>query len=469
MSILLTVLISESFKNVFSTFLLRHSLKKYKIARKIYIFLNKTHPYVIRICMKNFTFDSLKKKLNILADAAKYDASCSSSGGKRKRETGGMGNSEGMGICHSYTPDGRCVSLLKILLTNFCIYDCKFCINRITSDTPRARFKPEEVIWLTLEFYRRNYIEGLFLSSGIIGSSDQTMEELIAVARGLRVVHKFNGYIHLKVVAGASQELVEEAGLWADRVSANIEMPVQSDLDLLAPAKSLHETTTTMSQIALKAIENIEDKKKFKSTPKFAPAGQSTQMIVGATKSSDAKILNQAESLYGNFSLRRVYYSAYSPIPKADGVLPIDKPSLNRENRLYQADWLLRFYDFKASELTSSMEDNLDLDIDPKAAWALNNRAYYPVDVNTATRQMLLRVPGFGGVTVNRILRMRMYQKVRFIDLVKMNALINKAKYFITTHDFNNYSLQVDDENLKSQMIPDSERQTSFIELLKVG
>lgn len=334
----------------------------------------------------------LQSKLAILADAAKYDASCSSSGGKRKRDPNGMGNAEGMGICHSYTPDGRCISLLKILLTNFCIYDCKFCINRVSSEVQRAKFSPEEVIWLTLEFYRRNYIEGLFLSSGIIESSDSTMELLIRVAKGLRQTHKFNGYIHLKVVAGASQELIEEAGKWADRISANIEMPVQPDLDLLAPAKTIEAATVTMAQISDKVIETKEDSKKnFKSTPKFAPAGQTTQMIVGATQSPDAEILKTSENLYQKYSLRRVYYSAYSPIPHADALLPAEKPSLVRENRLYQADWLLRFYGFKAQELVNAQNPNLSLDVDPKTSWALINRGTFPVDVNTASKDLLLR------------------------------------------------------------------------------
>ncbi len=396
----------------------------------------------------------LQKKLAILADAAKYDASCSSSGGNRKRDPNGMGNAEGMGICHSYTPDGRCISLLKILLTNFCIYDCKFCINRISSDVQRARFTPEEVIWLTLEFYRRNYIEGLFLSSGIVDSSDATMELLIRVAKGLREVHKFNGYIHLKVVAGSSQELIEEAGKWADRISANIEMPQQGDLDLLAPAKTIKAATTAMNQISNKLIELKDTAKHIKSTPKFAPAGQTTQMIVGATASPDAKILTTAEDLYSQFSLRRVYYSAYSPIPNADALLPAEKPSLIRENRLYQADWLLRFYGFKAHELVTAAEPNLSLDIDPKTAWAINHRESFPVDVNTAPRNALLRIPGIGVGSVEKIMKLRHFHKITFLDLKKMNVTLARAKFFVITADHNPNVFLIDTENLKERLKP---------------
>lgn len=397
--------------------------------------------------------DTIKKKLEILADAAKYDASCSSSGSKRTRDKDGMGNVEGMGICHSYAPDGRCISLLKILMTNFCIYDCKYCINRVSSDVKRARFTPEEIVNLTLDFYRRNYIEGLFLSSGIISSSDTTMEQLIAVARSLRSEHKFNGYIHLKVVAGASQELILEAGKWADRISANIEMPVQADLNLLAPAKTIEAATTSMNQIADKVIETKEDSKKFvRSTPRFAPAGQTTQMIVGATPTSDAKILTASEGLYHSYSLKRVYYSAYSPIPHANVLLPQGEPVLVRENRLYQADWLLRFYKFNAAELTSAEEPNLPLDIDPKTAWALRHRSYFPVDVNKGTREQLLRIPGFGVRNVERILQMRPYRKISIIDLGKMHIPLKRAKYFVITSDHNPDAFLIDSESLKEKI-----------------
>ena len=400
------------------------------------------------------SLQTVQKKLAILADAAKYDASCSSSGAKRKRDPGGLGNSEGMGICHSYAPDGRCISLLKILLTNYCIYDCKFCINRVSSDVKRAKFTPEEVIWLTLEFYRRNYIEGLFLSSGIIESSDSTMALLIRVAKGLREKHKFNGYIHLKVVAGASQELIEEAGKWADRVSANIEMPVQTDLDLLAPAKSIDAVTKAMGQIADKVIEMKDSYKHIKSTPKFAPAGQTTQMIVGATPSADAEILKTSEKLYQKYSLRRVYYSAYSPIPNADALLPVQNPSLVRENRLYQADWLLRFYGFKSHELVNAENPNLSLDIDPKTSWALVHREAFPININTAAKASLLRIPGVGVKNVERILQLRKFHKITLLDLQKMHIVISRAKYFVITADHNPNIWLLDSESLKSRLKP---------------
>lgn len=405
---------------------------------------------------------AIQKKLAILADAAKYDASCSSSGGKRKRDPNGMGNSEGMGICHSYAPDGRCISLLKILLTNFCIYDCKFCINRVSSDVPRARFTPEEVIFLTLEFYRRNYIEGLFLSSGIVGSSDDTMELLIRVARELREKHRFNGYIHLKVVAGSSQELVEEAGLWADRVSANIEMPVQPDLDLLAPAKTILAATQSMQHVVDKLRQTHDEKSKFKNTPRFAPAGQSTQMVVGATASTDQQILTTAQGLYKSYQLRRVYYSAYSPIPHADAILPTQKPSLVRENRLYQADWLLRHYQFKAEEILTAAQPNLDLALDPKTSWAIAHREFFPVDINQASRGRLLRIPGLGVKNVERILQLRKHRRIRLQDLVKLNVMVSRAKYFVITADHNPAVWQLDAQNLRDRFVPGAEQLSLF-------
>lgn len=407
-------------------------------------------------------WDVLKSKLAILADAAKYDASCSSSGSQRKRENGGMGNVEGMGICHSYAPDGRCISLLKILMTNFCIFDCKYCVNRVSSDVKRARFTPEEIVQLTLEFYRRNYIEGLFLSSGIINSSDETMELLIQVAKSLRLEHKFQGYIHLKVVAGSSQELILKAGLWADRVSANIEMPVQEDLNVLAPAKTIKEATTSMDQIATRVEEAKEDQKKFFKAPRFAPAGQTTQMIVGATESTDSVILNQSQDLYKKYSLRRVYYSAYSPIPHADAFLPRGEPSLVRENRLYQADWLVRFYKFDATELTSTDAPNLPLDIDPKTAWALRNRHAFPVNVNTASREELLRVPGFGVKNVERILQMRPFRKITLLDIAKLRIPLKRAKYFIITQDHNPDVFLVDANDLKERIKPEDKQLSLF-------
>lgn len=403
------------------------------------------------------SLNGIKHKLSILADAAKYDASCSSSGGSRKRAEGGLGNSEGMGICHSYTPDGRCVSLLKILLTNFCIYDCKFCVNRSSNDIKRARFKPEEVVALTMELYRRNYIEGLFLSSGVIKNSDYTMEQLIKVARDLREIHKFNGYIHLKIVVGASRELIQKAGLWADRVSANIEMSTQEELDILAPGKTISQAQSAMSDVAEKTLEYKEDKKKFKSTPKFAPAGQSTQMVVGAIENSDRSILTRAENLYDAFSLRRVFYSAYTPIENSYGDLLATETPLLREHRLYQADWLLRFYGFKADELIKNTQ-NLSLEVDPKVAWALDNRSFFPLDINKASREQLLRVPGLGVRSVDKIIQLRRIQRLWMQDLIRMKIPLNKAKYFITVHDTNPDLSFLDTQNFDKLFKPKEEQ-----------
>lgn len=408
----------------------------------------------------------ITKKLEILADAAKYDASCASSGVKRKREAGGLGNANGMGICHSYTPDGRCVSLLKILLTNSCIYDCKFCVNRASSETPRAMMTPEEVAALTIEFYRRNYIEGLFLSSGIIISVDHTMELLIRSAKLLRQVHKFGGYIHLKVVPGASEELVLEAGQFADRVSANIELPEQKDLNLLAPAKTIVSATETMNKIKEKKLIYLDEYKKFKSVKKFAPGGQSTQMIVGATASTDSDILNRSESLYHKFDLKRVYYSAYSPIPHADAVLPHQPPVLQRENRLYQADWLLRFYGFKAEEIVNPQFPHLALDTDPKTSWALRHREFFPVDINKASREQLLRVPGIGVRNVERILKARMFKALTLEDLKRMRVVLSKAKFFIEAKTHNS-QVKLIDSLLLPKLIKSENVQLSLFEDVK--
>ena len=377
----------------------------------------------------------VRTKLEILADAAKYDASCASSGSKRAAAPGGIGNAEGMGICHSYTPDGRCVSLLKILLTNFCIFDCQYCVNRISSDTRRARFTPEEVVQLTLDFYKRNYIEGLFLSSGVLKSPDHTMEQMIEVARTLRQTHRFGGYIHLKAVAGASRALVEEAGLWADRLSANVELPTEGDLQKLAPEKSLGVIRATMGQMRDRITQAKAEQQDSPKAAKFAPAGQSTQMIVGATPSTDASILFTADSLYRDYKLVRVYYSAYSPIPHSDPRLPAKSPPLVREHRLYEADWLIRHYGFEARELTSASQPNLDLDRDPKLAWALRERQRFPVDVNRADRWQLLRVPGFGVRNVERMLRIRRHKRLTLDDLAKLRVPLLRTKPFVVTAD----------------------------------
>lgn len=391
----------------------------------------------------------LERKLAILADAAKYDASCASSGTTKRnsRSLGGIGSTTGTGICHSYTPDGRCVSLLKILLTNYCIYDCLYCINRVSSNIQRARFTPAEVVRLTLDFYRRNYIEGLFLSSGIIRNPDYTMEQVIQVARTLREEHSFRGYIHLKTIPEAAPALIEEAGRWADRISINIELPTPAALQTLAPEKNFAHTERVMSGIKNRIEEAKAERRVSHKAPAFAPAGQSTQMIVGATDASDATILRQASSLYARQKLRRVYYSAFSPIPDASSKLPLQAPPLVREHRLYQADWLVRFYGFAAHELTPESAPNLDLTIDPKLAWALRHRDLFPVDLNKAPRHLLLRVPGLGTKSVVRILQIRRWHRLRLEDLVRLHLPLKKLLPFVTTADENreNRALERDD------------------------
>ena len=384
----------------------------------------------------------LSEKLSILADAAKYDASCASSGAKgRKAARGGMGSTEGTGICHSYTPDGRCVSLLKILLTNYCIYDCSYCINRRSSGTRRARFTPDEDVRLTLDFYRRNYIEGLFLSSGVIRDADNTMEELIAVAKTLRLAHGFAGYIHLKTIPNAAPELLREAGRWADRLSINVELPRQKDLDALAPEKELVQITRAMGTVRDGIAEAKEDRARATASPTreppaFSPAGQATQIIVGATDATDAVLLETSASLYSEQQLRRVYYSAFSPIPDASSLLPPTAPPLLREHRLYQADWLMRFYGFGADELTTVARPNLELDFDPKMAWALRNRERFPVDVNVASKDELLRIPGVGVRSVKRMLSARRWRRLRLDDLVRLKVALSRARPFITAADY---------------------------------
>ena len=376
---------------------------------------------------------TLKRKLAILADAAKYDASCASSGSTRGSDNKqGLGSTANMGICHSFTPDGRCISLLKILLTNFCIFDCAYCVNRSSSNVERARFTADEVIFLTLEFYRRNYIEGLFLSSGIIRSADATMEELVKIARDLRLKHNFAGYIHLKTIPDASPLLIEEAGLYADRLSVNVELPTEKSIQQLAPQKQV----TTIRQAMANVRVHIEDAKdrtlQSKLQKKFAPAGQSTQMIIGADGANDATILQSSATLYTGYRLKRVYYSAFSPIPDASSILPIIKPPLLREHRLYQADWLFRFYGFQMEELTNNQTNGmLDLDFDPKLAWALNNRHRFPVDVNRADKEMLLRIPGMGVRNVKRILMARRFKRLTLDDLQAFHLSLAKLKPFI--------------------------------------
>jgi putative DNA modification/repair radical SAM protein len=379
----------------------------------------------------------LKRKLAILADAAKYDASCASSGADRRnsRDGRGVGSSgPGMGICHAYAPDGRCISLLKILLTNYCIYDCAYCVNRVSSNVPRARFSVEEVVQLTLNFYKRNYIEGLFLSSGIIRSGDYTMEALVRVARTLRQIHDFRGYIHLKLAPEADPAFAAEAGLWADRVSVNIELPREESLAALAPEKDVGRIRRAMAEVRTQ-IEARSEPGRMRAAPRFAPAGQSTQMVFGADEASDGEILARSENLYASYGLRRVYYSAFSPIPDAAARLPLCAPPLLREHRLYQADWLLRFYGFAREEVAAEGE-NLDLTVDPKLAWALRHRQAFPVDVNAADREALLRTPGLGVKTVERLLRVRRHKRLRLDDVRRLCGNIGKVKPFIVAADW---------------------------------
>ena len=399
----------------------------------------------------------LRRKLAILADAAKYDASCASSGTSKRDSTGGkgIGSTEGMGICHAYTPDGRCVSLLKILLTNFCVYDCAYCINRASSNVPRARFTVDEVVQLTLNFYRRNYIEGLFLSSGIIRSGDYTMEQLVLVAKTLREEHDFRGYIHLKLIPEADPGLIEEAGRYADRLSANIELPRDEALRRLAPQKDVGVIKKAMGQVRLKVDAARPDRKDRAQPPKFAPAGQSTQLIVGADGAPDTEIIDRAASLYGGYGLRRVYYSAFSPIPDSSSALPLSKPPLMREHRLYQADWLMRFYGFSPPEIgEAAVNGMLDLAIDPKLAWALNSRASFPVDVNTGPREMLLRVPGLGVKSVNRIVQVRRWRTLRLDDIGRLCRGIDKVRPFITALDWTPGGL-TDAADLRARIVPE--------------
>lgn len=377
-------------------------------------------------------FERIKEKLNILADAAKYDVSCASSGSTRSNTNKGLGNASRMGICHSYTEDGRCVSLLKILLTNYCIYDCAYCVSRRSNDIKRAGFKIQEVVDLTINFYRRNYIEGLFLSSGIFKSPDHTMERLVRVAKKLREEESFNGYIHLKSIPGCSDELMYEAGLYADRLSVNIEIPTVSGLQLLAPEKEHKDFTKPMLKVKNEIVRYKNERKVIKNTPKYAPAGQSTQMIVGATGETDKDIMYSATHYYKTYSMKRVYYSGYVPVLE-DSRLPsiTAKVPMLRENRLYQTDWLLRFYGFAVNEILNNDHPNLDVDVDPKLSWALRNLNHFPVDVNKADKRMLARVPGLGMQSVGKILSARRFRKLNWDHLKKIGVALNRAKYFM--------------------------------------
>ncbi len=381
--------------------------------------------------------EEVLRKLKILAESAKYDVSCSSSGTVRANKPGMLGNTVGgMGICHSFAEDGRCISLLKVMLTNYCIYDCAYCINRRTNDLPRATLSVSELVELTMEFYRRNYIEGLFLSSGVVRNPDYTMERLVRVAKALRLVHRFNGYIHLKSIPGASQELVHEAGLYADRLSVNIEIPKEENLKLLAPEKDHASVLAPMRYIQQGVAQNREEKRHFRHTPRFVPAGQSTQLIVGATPETDKDILTLTSSLYSRPSMRRVYYSGYISVNTYDKRLPaLKQPPLVRENRLYQADWLLRFYQFKVEEIVDDAYPLLDLELDPKLAWALRHPEYFPVDINRADYEMLLRIPGVGVKSARLIVASRRFSRLGFYELKKMGVVMKKAQYFITCHE----------------------------------
>lgn len=376
------------------------------------------------------------EKLKILADAAKYDVSCASSGTSRSNVKGGIGTATGWGICHSFTPDGRCISLFKILLTNHCIYDCAYCGNRRSNDVKRAAFTAEELAELTIEFYRRNYIEGLFLSSGVMRNPDYTMERMVRVVKLLREVHRFNGYIHMKTIPGASSELVAQAGVLVDRMSVNLEIPSEQNLKLLAPEKDYPSVFAPMRFIQQGMLESAEDRKKFRSAPKFVPAGQSTQVIIGATPDNDKQILSLASALYKRPSFKRVYYSGYIPVNSGDSRLPaLAKPPLVRENRLYQADWLMRFYEFKATELVDDSHPDLDLDIDPKMGWALRHPEFFPVDVNTAPYEMILRVPGIGVKSAKLIVTSRRYGRLNSEQLKKIGVVMKRAQYFIACRE----------------------------------
>ncbi|RXF75677.1 putative DNA modification/repair radical SAM protein [Hansschlegelia zhihuaiae] len=398
----------------------------------------------------------LSRKLAILADAAKYDASCASSGTTKRHSAPtrggparGFGSTEGAGICHSYAPDGRCISLLKVLLTNACAFDCLYCVNRASSNTPRARFSVEEVVGLTLDFYRRNYIEGLFLSSGVIRSPDYTMEQVVRVARSLRLDHGFRGYIHLKTIPDASPELISQAGLFADRLSINVELPTDASLKALAPEKDARAVRRTMAGLRTR----IEEAQAEKKSRRFAPAGQSTQMIVGADASDDREILETSANLYAGYRLKRVYYSAFSPIPEPSAALPLQRAPLMREHRLYQADWLMRFYGFSVQEITEG-GGMLDLRVDPKLAWALRNRGRFPIDVARASREELLRVPGLGKTTVDRILSTRRFRAIRSVDLARLRVSVAKVAPFLKLADHTPSIAALDRERLLEELVP---------------
>lgn len=398
-------------------------------------------------------WERIREKLTILADAAKYDVSCSSSGSNRKNDSNTIGDT-GSGICHTYTEDGRCVSLLKILLTNYCIYDCLYCVSRRSNDVKRAAFTVDEVVELTMEFYRRNYIEGLFLSSGIFKNADYTMERLLRIAQKLRLEQRFNGYIHIKTIPGASQELIHECGLYADRMSINLEMPTDMGLQMFAPEKSHDEVKRDLKIVKDRIQQFKEEKAIIKSTPKFVPAGQSTQMVIGASPETDKDILLTADSFYKDYQLKRVYYSGYIPISN-DSRLPVlgSQPPLIRENRLYQTDWLMRFYKFDVNEIVNNHHPNLDLDIDPKLSWALRNPDYFPIDVNTADYAMILRIPGVGVKSAQKIIQARKFGQLRIAQIKKLGIAYNRAQYFMVCADSSFKDLNFSPITLKNKIL----------------
>lgn len=394
--------------------------------------------------------ESSLEKLKILAGAAKYDVSCASSGTKRSNSKGGIGNATAWGICHSFAEDGRCISLLKIMLSNFCIYDCAYCYNRKSNDIQRTSFTPDEIADLTIEFYRRNYIEGLFLSSGVLRNPDHTMEQLVNVAKKLRTEHRYDGYIHLKTIPGASQELITTAGRWADRLSVNIEIPTENNLKILAPDKDFKSVLEPMKIISAHILESKEERKMHRNAPLFSPAGQSTQLIIGATDDTDQTILKLSSALYTRRNLKRVYYSGYIPVNSYDNRLPaLQAPPLRREHRLYQADWLLRFYGFRSDEIVSNENPNLELELDPKVTFALRNPQLFPVDINTADPMMLLRVPGIGTRSVPLIVMARKHQRLNSSHLQKMGVVMKRARYFITCNELRSQNIQ----ELKPEMV----------------
>lgn len=409
------------------------------------------------------------RKLEILADAAKYDVSCSSSGSNRQNKKGGLGNASAAGICHSWTDDGRCISLLKILMSNSCIYDCAYCINRSSNDLPRATFTPEEVVDITINFYKRNYIEGLFLSSAVVKSPDHTMEQLIAILMKLRDEENFNGYIHLKAIPGADKKLLGQAGRYADRMSVNIELPTEDGLKMLAPQKKQKEILGPMNDIKQGMLQSIEERKLFRNSPKFVPAGQTTQLIVGATRDSDYRILKLSEGLYKGYQLKRVYYSAFVPVSTNPLLPQLSSPPLLRENRLYQADWLLRFYGFNSDELLNENKPDFDLFLDPKCDWALRNIEKFPIEINRAEYHILLRVPGIGVKSAQRIVSSRRFCQLGFDDLKKLGVVLKRAKYFITCNGKHMGIKSMEPVNIRTNILGDinkiDPRQMSLFEL----